>query len=145
MLAMVNPRTRVFGWLLAAAASVVEFGGFIASRTVGLPHGYRETWASQPEDLLGLVCLVTEIGVVVLAALTLRRGVTANNTAQSAPMPAVTSGALTGERDTGQETAAFTNAATFFSTAELHFLSAYDTGHPSPSSRLAASWKPRVE
>ena len=45
----------------------------------------------------------------------------------------------------GQETAAFTSSATFFSTMGLHFLSAYDTGHTSPSSRLAASWKPRVE
>ncbi len=36
-------------------------------------------------------------------------------------------------------------AATFFSTTGPHFLSAYDTGHTSPSSRFAASWKPRVE
>ena len=48
-------------------------------------------------------------------------------------------------RDTGQEIAAFTSSATFFSTAGLHFCSAYDTGHRSPSSRFAASWKPRVE
>jgi hypothetical protein len=27
----------------------------------------------------------------------------------------------------------------------IKFLSAYDTGHTSPSSRFAASWKPRVE
>jgi len=26
-----------------------------------------------------------------------------------------------------------------------HSLSVYDTGHRSPSSRFAASWKPRVE
>ena len=45
----------------------------------------------------------------------------------------------------GQEIAAFTSSTTFFSTAGLHFWSAYDTGHRSPSSRLAASWKPRVE
>jgi hypothetical protein len=45
----------------------------------------------------------------------------------------------------GQEIAAFTSSATFFSTTGLHFLSAYDTGHMSPSSRFAASWKPRVE
>ena len=48
-------------------------------------------------------------------------------------------------RGTGQEIAAFTSSATFFSTTGLHFLSAYDTGHMSPSSRFAASWKPRVE
>jgi hypothetical protein len=46
---------------------------------------------------------------------------------------------------TGQEIAAFTSSASFFSTMGLHFLSAYDTGHTSPSSRFAASWKPRVE
>jgi hypothetical protein len=46
---------------------------------------------------------------------------------------------------TVQETAAFTSSTTFFSTTGLHFWSAYDTGHRSPSSRLAASWKPRVE
>jgi hypothetical protein len=45
----------------------------------------------------------------------------------------------------GQEVAAFTSSTTFLSTAGLHFLSAYDTGHRSPSSRFAASWKPRVE
>ena len=44
-----------------------------------------------------------------------------------------------------QDTAAFTSAMTFFSTAGLHLLSANDTGHRSPSSRLAASWKPSVE
>jgi hypothetical protein len=44
-----------------------------------------------------------------------------------------------------QETAAFTSATTRFSTAGLHFLSANDAGHMSPSSRFAVSWKPRVE
>ena len=38
-----------------------------------------------------------------------------------------------------------TSSTTFFSTMGLHSLSAYDTGHRSPSSRFAASWKPRVE
>ena len=53
--------------------------------------------------------------------------------------------ALRGGCGTGQEIAAVTSSATFFSTMGLHFLSAYDTGHRSPSSRFAASWKPRVE
>jgi hypothetical protein len=53
--------------------------------------------------------------------------------------------ALRGGRGTGQEIAVFTSSATFFSTVGLHFWSAYETGHMSPSSRLAASWKPRVE
>jgi len=50
-----------------------------------------------------------------------------------------------GDRGASQEMAASTSSATFFSTAGLHFPSAYDTGHTSPSSRFAASWKPRVE
>ena len=45
----------------------------------------------------------------------------------------------------GQEIAALTSSVTFFSTTALHFLSAYVTGHTSPSSRFAMSWKPRVE
>ena len=48
-------------------------------------------------------------------------------------------------RGNGQEVAAFTSWTTFFSTTALHFLTAYDTGHRSPSSRFATSWKPRVE
>ena len=47
-------------------------------------------------------------------------------------------GALRGGCGTGQEIAAFTSSATFFSTMGLHFASAYDTGHTSPSSRFAA-------
>ena len=60
-----------------------------------------------------------------------------------APSPASVS--EPGGRGTGQEIAAFTSSATLFSTMGLHFLSAYETGHTSPSSRFAASWKPRVE
>ena len=45
----------------------------------------------------------------------------------------------------GQEIAASTRSATFFSTTGLHFFNAYVTGHTSPSSRFAVSWKPRVE
>ena len=45
----------------------------------------------------------------------------------------------------GQETADFTRATTCFSTFGLHFSNAKDDAHMSPSSRCAASWKPRVE
>jgi len=45
----------------------------------------------------------------------------------------------------GQEIAVFTSSTIFFSTLGLHFVSAYDTGHMSTSSRFAASWKPKVE
>lgn len=94
MLAMVSPRTRALGWSLAAATSVAEFGGFVASRTVGLPHGYKETWAAQPEDLLGLVCLVTEVVVVALALVAVRHAVAANRAGQR--LTATPSSAYTG-------------------------------------------------
>src|SRR3954447_18908089 len=45
----------------------------------------------------------------------------------------------------GQEAADLTRAATFFSTAGVHFVSANDTGHISPSSRFAGSWNSSVE
>jgi hypothetical protein len=61
------------------------------------------------------------------------------------PLYSRTMRALRGGRGTGQEIAACTSSATFFSTTGFHVLIAYDTGHRSPSSRLAASWKPRVE
>jgi hypothetical protein len=53
--------------------------------------------------------------------------------------------ALRSGRGTGQEIAAVTSSTTLFSTAEVHFWSAYDTGHRSPASRFAVSWKPKVE
>jgi len=68
--------------------------------------------------------------------------------AEAEPSQAAVPGDDAGARGgcgTGQEIAAFTSSATFFSAVGLHFLSAYDTGHTSPSSRFAASWKPRVE
>ena len=55
------------------------------------------------------------------------------------------SGTSVGKQRTRQETAAFTRSTTVFSTAGLHAISAYETGHMSPSSRFAVSWKPRVE
>lgn len=48
-------------------------------------------------------------------------------------------------RGNGQEVAALTSSTTFFSTSLLHALTAYATGHRSPSSRFAVSLKPRVE
>jgi len=50
-----------------------------------------------------------------------------------------------GRAGCGQETAACSSSTIFFSTAGLHFCSAYDTGQMSPSSRLAESWNSRVE
>ncbi|MGH8888180.1 MAG: hypothetical protein ACRDV3_00280 [Acidothermaceae bacterium] len=76
MLFLISVRLRLIGWLLGAATCVVEFGGFIASRTVGLPEGYKETWASAPEDLLGLISLVAEVVFVAAAAYALRNAAT---------------------------------------------------------------------
>ena len=59
----------------------------------------------------------------------------------SVPLPSAPCGGC----GTRQETAAFTSSATFCSTAGLHFCSANDTGHRSPSSRFAASWNSSVE
>lgn len=67
MLLLISSRLRTIGWLLGAATSTVEFVGFVVSRTVGLPQGYKETWANAPEDYLGLVCLAVEVVFVVLA------------------------------------------------------------------------------
>ena len=47
-------------------------------------------------------------------------------------------------RVAGQETAVLISSTTFLSTAGLQVVTAYDVGQMSPSSRLAASWKPRV-
>ena len=71
-------------------------------------------------------------------------------TAPPLVLPAVTMSTAAGARAaavaaTGQEIAALTSFTTIFSTAGLHFMSAYDAGHMSPSSRFAESWNPRVE
>lgn len=65
--------TRPVGWLLGAVVNLGMIGGFIASRTVGLPLGYHETWASQPEDLLGLATLAAEAVFVICAVVALTR------------------------------------------------------------------------
>jgi hypothetical protein len=61
---------RSSAYLLGAAASVVIFGSFIASRTVGLPLGYLEGWFS--DDALGIPTLVFN-GVFVGCAITALR------------------------------------------------------------------------
>src|SRR5262245_1434738 len=61
------------------------------------------------------------------------------------PEPVTHPRAARGRRGHGQASAACTGSTILFSTAGLHLCSAYDTGHRSPSSRLAGSWKPRVE
>ncbi len=48
MLLLIGERLRAIGWLLGAATSVAQFAGFVVSRTIGLPGGYKETWAAAP-------------------------------------------------------------------------------------------------
>jgi hypothetical protein len=73
MALLMSERRRALGWLLATATSAAELAAFVASRTVGLPRGYHETWTAQPEDLLGLVCVATDVIVIVAAAYLTRR------------------------------------------------------------------------
>jgi hypothetical protein len=67
MMLLAGERHQPAGWLLAGAVCAGEFVGFVLSRTVGLPMGYHETWASAPEDYLGLVSLFLELVVVTAA------------------------------------------------------------------------------
>jgi hypothetical protein len=67
ILLMVAGRWQAYGWLLGALVCAGEFVGFVLSRTVGLPQGYHEAWASAPEDYLGLASLFFELVVVVIA------------------------------------------------------------------------------
>jgi hypothetical protein len=61
LLLMTGTRRELAGWSLAAAVCAGEFVGFVLSRTTGLPLGYHETWASAPEDYLGLVSLACDV------------------------------------------------------------------------------------
>ncbi|HET7173173.1 MAG TPA: hypothetical protein VFI30_02705 [Nocardioidaceae bacterium] len=47
----------------------VMFGGFVASRTIGLPMGYREGWLA--DDALGIPSLAFEVIFIACAALVL--------------------------------------------------------------------------
>lgn len=66
------PRGAPLGWTLLAATAVVELALYLASRTVGLPAGYLESWTGEPEDVLGLVSLVSDVALIASAALALR-------------------------------------------------------------------------
>ena len=59
---LVWSRTRVAAWWLGGAVSVGMCAGYIASRTIGLPSGYHETW----NDPFGTACLILE--AIYLAA-----------------------------------------------------------------------------
>ena len=76
VLLMAGRRAVWLGWLVAAAVCAGEFVAFVLSRTVGLPSGYHETWASSPEDYLGLASLGCETVVLVAAFLVWRNATT---------------------------------------------------------------------
>lgn len=76
LLLLTDRRLRIAGWLLGIVVCLGEFGGFVASRTVGLPLGYHETWATETEDYLGLACLVLEAVFITAAVIALRRSAT---------------------------------------------------------------------
>jgi len=77
LLLMTGTRHERAGWSLAAAVCAGEFVGFVLSRTTGLPQGYHETWASAPEDYLGLLSLACEVvfGAAAVAWARARAGV----------------------------------------------------------------------
>jgi len=137
-----NPPTRppqggvVAATLAGALDLIAVFGG-------GTVEGYPENADSVPAGFLynGALSTYEKLGFT-------RGGRDRRVLRRSSPKPSAprTTRALCGGRGNGQEIAAFTSSTTFFSTTELHFTSAYDTGHMSWSSpRFAASWKPRVE
>lgn len=62
---------RTMAWIGGVLVCAVEFIMFVLSRTTGLPLGYHETWASTPEDWLGLASLFVELVFVGCAAASL--------------------------------------------------------------------------
>ena len=71
-LLLLAPRGAPLGWTLLVATAVIELTLYLASRTVGLPAGYVESWTGEPEDVLGLVALVSDVALIASAALALR-------------------------------------------------------------------------
>lgn len=63
-------RPESAGYLLGAIVCVAMFGGFIASRTIGLPMGYHEGWFT--DYSLGIPSLAFEVIFVACAILALR-------------------------------------------------------------------------
>ena len=62
---LVIPAAQLLAWWSGAALCVGMALGYVASRTVGLPNGYQESW----RDTWGTTCLVLE--AVYLLALAL--------------------------------------------------------------------------
>lgn len=72
-LASDRDRLRTIAWTGGGLVCAVEFCLFVASRTIGLPGGYHETWASGMEDYLGLASLLVEVVFLGCAAASLTR------------------------------------------------------------------------
>lgn len=62
---VVRPWRRV-GWWLGSIVSAGMIAGYVLSRTVGLPQGYKEEWGDTP----GTVSLVVQAVFLLVAALT---------------------------------------------------------------------------
>jgi len=65
---LVIPAAQLLAWWSGAAVCVGMALGYVASRTVGLPNGYQETW----RDTWGTTCLVLEAVYLLALALWLR-------------------------------------------------------------------------
>jgi hypothetical protein len=72
LLLLLSSRGAAVGWLLLAATAAAEAALFVASRTGGLPSGYLEPWFGEPEDTLGLFCLVTDVAMIACAVASVR-------------------------------------------------------------------------
>jgi hypothetical protein len=67
------PRLQTHAWWSGAAVCVGMAVGYVASRTVGLPNGYHESW----RDTWGTTCLVLEavyLAAMAVWSITGRRG-----------------------------------------------------------------------
>src|SRR5215218_8626055 len=66
---LVIPPLQTLAWWSGAALCVGMAAGYVASRTVGLPNGYHESW----QDGWGTACLVLEAAYLVSMAVWLGR------------------------------------------------------------------------
>src|SRR5215203_3605505 len=61
---LVVPAVQLLAWCAGAAVCVGMAVGYAASRTVGLPNGYHESW----QDAWGTTCLVLEVAFLLAMA-----------------------------------------------------------------------------
>jgi len=70
-------RTRRAAWQLGAAVSLGMCASYVASRTIGLPYGYHESWS----DPFGTTCLLLEAAYVLAYVMAYLRPVVSNDVA----------------------------------------------------------------